>query len=68
MRVIRFIKALWRYILYGKRIPIREYVKRLDICKDCVYMNEDDWTCWKCGCYLTKKAQMSTEKCPDDKW
>ena len=68
MRIIRFIKALWRYIWFGERVTIDEYVSRLNECKGCVFMDNDNWTCKKCGCYLTKKARMSTEKCPEDRW
>ena len=67
-RIGRFIKAMWRYVLYGKNVSIGEYVERLDKCVGCQYLNKDKWTCGKCGCYLIKKAKMSTEKCPDNKW
>jgi len=68
MRIFRFIKALWRYIFYGKRVSFGLYVSRLYICDQCSNLNRDKWTCNKCGCYLDKKAKMSTEKCPDNKW
>lgn len=71
-RVIRFIKALWRYILYGNKVSFTEYVNRLNICRDCIELNPDinadRYTCKICGCYLTKKVKMSTEKCPKNKW
>lgn len=67
-RIIRFIKALWRYILYGNRVSFDEYIVRLDKCYRCDDIDLDKWTCKKCGCYLTKKAKMSTEKCPENKW
>ena len=72
MRVIRFLKALFRYIFYGKKVSFVDYVSRLDACCRCTAFgsdtNADKWTCGVCGCYVTKKAKMSTEKCPHDKW
>ena len=67
-RVIRFVKALWKYIWYGNRVSFNEYVSRLNKCCVCDDLDSDKWTCKKCGCYLTKKAKMSTEKCPNNRW
>lgn len=71
-RIFRFIKALWRYIWYGNKVSFVEYVSRLDECCICTDFGTDDnpdkWVCGKCGCYVTKKAKMSTERCPKDKW
>lgn len=71
-RIFRFIKAMWRYIWFGHQVSFNEYVSRLDKCCKCDYFgsdtNADRWICKYCGCYLTKKAKMSTEKCPKDKW
>ena len=68
MRIFRFIKALWRYIWFGNRVPFEDYVSRLKVCDNCTCLNRDKWNCDVCGCYVTKKAKMSTEKCPKDKW
>ena len=74
-RLFRFIKALWRYILYGNKVGFVEYVSRLDECCLCGHFgsrdnppNPNKWICSECGCYVTKKAKMSTEKCPIGKW
>lgn len=67
-RVLRFIKAIWRYLLFGKRVTFDDYATRLNSCRECQYMNKEKWTCDKCGCYLVKKCKMSTEKCPIGKW
>jgi len=67
-RIIRFIKAIWKYILYGKRVSFDEFVDRLTICSVCPCLDEEKWICGKCGCYLLKKVRMSTENCPDKKW
>lgn len=67
-RVLRFIKALWNYILHGKRVGFNEYVERLNACDNCVYLNRNKWVCDNCGCYVIKKAKMSTEKCLKDRW
>jgi len=68
MRLLRFIKALWKYILYGNRVGFSQYMVRLYMCERCACFREDNWTCGVCGCYVTKKAKMSTEKCPKSKW
>ena len=68
MRIIRFIKAIVRYIRFGRRVSIDEYINRLTICKDCNNFDDEKWVCKNCGCYLDKKAKMNTEKCPDGKW
>jgi ribosomal protein L32 len=68
MRLIRFFKAIIKHILFGKRTSIDEYIERLSICKNCKQFDVIKWSCKKCGCYLDKKAKMSTEKCPDNKW
>lgn len=68
MRIIRFLKAIVKYILYGQQTPIDIYIDRLTICKSCSNFNNEKWTCKICGCYLDKKAKMNTESCPEDKW
>ena len=68
MRVIRFLKAIVKYILYGQQTPIDIYIDRLTICRNCNDFDYEKWICKKCGCYLDKKAKMNTESCPDDKW
>ena len=67
-RIFRFLKSLWNYILYGKRVTLSEYKDRLDKCSRCMFFNETNWECTECGCYVDKKAKMSTEKCPDNRW
>lgn len=68
MRVINFLKAIAKYILYGQRTTINEYINRLSICGKCYQFDNEKWACRKCGCYLDKKAKMNTENCPDGKW
>lgn len=68
MRIVRFFKAIIKYIRFGNRTQIDEYIHRLTVCKDCVYFNNEKWSCKKCGCYLDKKAKMNTENCPNGKW
>jgi hypothetical protein len=68
MRLIRFLKAITIYLIYGNRTNIDEYINRLSICKDCKHFDNEKWSCKNCGCYLDKKAKMNTEKCPEGKW
>lgn len=67
-RIIRFVKALWKYILYGDRVSFNQYVDRMKVCSECLMFRNDNWTCGKCGCYIDKKAKMTTESCPENKW
>lgn len=68
MRLMRFFKAIVRYIRFGKRVAFNDYVYRLTVCEICDNCDKKNWSCKKCGCYLDKKAKMNTENCPDDKW
>jgi len=66
MIVFRFIKALIKYILWGEQVTQLVYDQRITKCEKC-----DDRcgsTCCICGCYLSKKAQWSSESCPKNKW
>ena len=42
------------------------YRERLDVCKNCDYLNEG--TCGACGCYVELRAAARTGKCPYKKW
>ena len=68
MRIVRFLKAIVKYIRFGQRTSIDEYIHRLTVCKDCEYFDNEKWSCKKCGCYLDNKAKMNTENCPNGKW
>lgn len=39
---------------------------RIKICKGCPSLKQN--RCQVCGCYITVKAGMDVEKCPDGKW
>ena len=60
--------AITKYIRYGNRVDIDNYINRLSICMACDNFDNEKWSCKICGCYLDKKAKMNTENCPDDKW
>lgn len=68
MRIIKFLKAIIKYIRFGKRVNMDNYIHRLSICKSCENFDNEKWACKVCGCYLDKKAKMNTENCPDNKW
>ncbi len=65
-KIIRFLKALIKYIFTGSQVDQREYNMRLTICSNC--KDRCEKKCCICGCYLSKKAQWSTESCPKNKW
>ena len=62
MRIINFLKAIAKYILYGQRTTINEYINRLSICGKCYQFDNEKWACRKCGCYLDKKAKVQKDK------
>lgn len=68
MRIFRFLKSLFKYFLFGKRVSFKTYVQRLTACSRCRVFDDKNWTCGVCGCYMDKKAKMSTEKCPKGVW
>ena len=68
MRVLRFMKALFKYMLFGKRVGFNLYVDRLRTCSNCTCLIKDSWICKGCGCYVDTKAKMSTETCPRQYW
>ena len=67
-KIIRFFKAIVKYIRFGKRVTFNDYVYRLTVCEICNHCDKEKWSCKKCGCYLDKKSKMNTENCPDGKW
>jgi anaerobic ribonucleoside-triphosphate reductase len=67
-RLLRFFKALIKYVRYGKRVSYRTYIMRLSICERCPHLDKDKWTCGECGCFVDKKAKMDTETCPKYRW
>ncbi len=48
------------------RVPDAEYDRRLDVCKECDYLN--DGTCNACGCYVELRAAARSGRCPYKKW
>ena len=49
---------------------IRNYRKRLALCKECVYVKNvtKRMRCGLCGCYLGIKASLPFMHCPVNKW
>lgn len=41
---------------------------RLEICQKCPRLWLDTRQCTACTCYVDLKAQLSTEKCPEQRW
>lgn len=48
------------------RVSDESYRARLDICRNCDYLNEG--TCGACGCYVELRAAAKTGTCPYNKW
>ena len=66
MKVIRFIIALFKYLIWGDQVTVDKYNNRILICNQCA--DKCGSKCCICGCYLNKKAKWSTESCPQNKW
>ena len=49
-------------------ISDEEFSKRIHSCKSCEFYVEKTNRCSKCGCFLSLKAKMKTQKCPIGKW
>lgn len=64
--IIRFIIALFKYIIWGDQVTSDKYNNRISICNQC--SDKCGNKCCICGCYLKKKAKWSTESCPKNKW
>ena len=65
-RLIRFIIALFKYIIWGDQVTTDKYISRIAICDSC--SDKCGSKCCIGGCYLNVKAKWSTESCPKNKW
>lgn len=64
-----FAEAMLRWGKAGfSLVPEKELTERLNICYDCPLYDEDSNRCKECGCFVDKKARLSSESCPIDKW
>ena len=64
-----YMDQLHKYIeLLDKDVksPQNLYENRLNICKECDYLNEG--TCQACGCFVELRAAVRKNKCPYKKW
>lgn len=69
-KVINLASAVKRIAQEGyKEVDDDVYRARLSQCNSCEFRT-DQWTCShpSCGCFLAKKAKLSTEACPIGKW
>ncbi len=48
------------------KVSDETYHARLEVCKECDYLNEG--TCNACGCYVELRAATKAGKCPYKKW
>lgn len=66
MRIFRFIKAVFKFILYGNIVDIETQKERINECFSCEFMKES--ACSICECEIELKTKWSTESCPKNKW
>ncbi len=52
----------------GEELKVSDevYRLRLEVCKECDYLNEG--TCNACGCYVELRAATKAGSCPYSKW
>lgn len=58
-RVIQLMKK-------SERAPEEETQRRLEICRQCNYLERG--TCLACGCYVELRAATRAGRCPYKKW
>ena len=63
--ISRFIRAIYCWWIGGCKTTLSAE-ERMKICKKCEYYSRG--RCVSCGCILSLKTKMDTEKCPIDKW
>ena len=71
--VFTAVRAFYRWVrAFIRREPtlVSEEVlqHRLGRCRSCTRYDLDSGQCLECTCFVDLKAQLSTEKCPLDKW
>jgi len=62
----RAVKAYFR----GDRLIVsgRVSAKRRKLCNACFWRDPVSDQCRKCTCFLALKVELTTEKCPIDRW
>lgn len=62
-----FASSLTSFVSDGFHLVDKaDYQKRLEVCNTCD--SRQDGRCLKCGCYLSAKAKVRVDKCPEGKW
>jgi len=51
-----------------KTVSQERYDARLDICEGCQFRSGNRCLHLDCGCYLSEKAALEAEDCPDKEW
>jgi len=54
-------------MMIAKRVPVATFEKRIKICDSCPLLKFKAF-CDRCGCLVSEKADITTEKCPEGKW
>ena len=60
------VRAAIEKLPTDSKVSEEEYEKRLNVCRNCDYLNEA--TCNACGCYAELRAAAVSGKCPYSKW
>jgi len=64
--IFRAVRAYWKgdFAFVSGRV----LQKRRSLCNNCFHRDPQTDQCRKCSCFLVLKTQLSTEKCPLDRW
>ena len=63
--IFRFIRAIYCWWTEGCKTSLNSE-ERMDICKKCEHYAKGK--CVLCGCILSLKTKMDSERCPIEKW
>lgn len=62
-------KAIVGHAIDGfRKVTNASYEARLEQCKSCDWLETERNKCKDCGCFVSVKAQMASEDCPQKKW
>lgn len=55
-------------VVKKNRVTKEEYMRRLSVCQNCIFLLKAVDVCKKCGCFTKAKAISPSMTCPIGKW
>lgn len=62
------LKNASKDIIKRRRVSKEEFVRRLEVCRDCEYLLKAVNVCRQCGCFTKVKAALPSGDCPLGRW